>query len=387
MKNFTFAIALAACVVTASAQEGSLPAKHSVATNSFGSNWFVELGGNYNVAYTSQGGGVNASPFSHKRGSFGFNAGVGKWFTPELALRTAVDLGWARNTSGSAHELHPTASYMYIHQDVVMNLTNLLMGYDAERRWNMSPYVGMGYVRNFSEDVNKLGMNMGVRNSFRILPRMDAFADVQVLFTSSLFLGAKGNNSTSLLALNHYDKVVSLKFGVTYDISKQNGWNHAYDLAEIAASNREQMEIMERMVNEERLENDRLRQLLAADEPVVPVVETRIVKESQVLSTVYSVFFNHDSHEIASRKDLVNLNDLVAYAKAGNRKLLVTGYADSNTGDKPYNQALSERRAQTIVAELVKMGVPRQNIVVKAAGGVDLLSPYNYNRRATVVLQ
>ena len=52
-----------------------------------------------------------------------------------------------------------------------------------------------------------------------------------------------------------------------------------------------------------------------------------------------------------------------------------------------YNQALSQRRAETVANELVKMGVSRDNIIVKAAGGVNDLSPISYNRRATVELQ
>ena len=70
----------------------------------------------------------------------------------------------------------------------------------------------------------------------------------------------------------------------------------------------------------------------------------------------------------------MDLTELVAQAKVGNRKLLVTGYADSNTGEAAYNRLLSEKRAQTIAAELSKMGIPRQNIVIKAAGGVQLPS-------------
>ncbi len=387
MKNFTFAFALAMFAVTASAQDDTKPAKHSVETNSFGANWFVEAGGLYNVSYTSQGSSVSATPFSHKRGSWGFSLGAGKWFTPEFGLRTAVDYGWMRNTSGDAHGLHPSVDYIYIHEDVMMNLTNLLMGYESSRRWNMSPYAGVGYLRNFDDKVNKLGINIGVRNAYRVTSRMNVFADVQMLFASSLFLGPKGNNGSNILSFNHYDKVASVKLGVTYDISKKNDWNHSPDLAELAAINREQMQYLESLVNEERLENDRLRSMLAQHKPVSAPVETRVVKETQLIAMPFSVFFNHDSYELASRKDLVDLTELVAQAKVGNRKLLVTGYADSNTGEAAYNRLLSEKRAQTIAAELSKMGIPRQNIVIKAAGGVDVLSPYDYNRRATIELQ
>jgi len=65
----------------------------------------------------------------------------------------------------------------------------------------------------------------------------------------------------------------------------------------------------------------------------------------------------------------------------------VTGYADSKTGSAALNQKLSQKRAETVVNELVKMGVSRDNIEIVAAGGVDVLNPMNYNRRATVAIK
>ena len=45
---------------------------------------------------------------------------------------------------------------------------------------------------------------------------------------------------------------------------------------------------------------------------------------------------------------------------------------------------LSEKRAETVANELVKMGVSRDNVKTMAKGGVADLSPVSYNRRATV---
>ena len=64
--------------------------------------------------------------------------------------------------------------------------------------------------------------------------------------------------------------------------------------------------------------------------------------------------------------------------------LLVTGYADSATGNPEHNQWLSDERAKTVVEELVGMGVSRSKITAEGKGGVDILSPFEHNRRATV---
>ena len=67
--------------------------------------------------------------------------------------------------------------------------------------------------------------------------------------------------------------------------------------------------------------------------------------------------------------------------------LATAGYADSKTGSANFNQKLSQKRAETVKAELVKMGVKESNIEVVAAGGVNTLAPYSYNRRATVEIK
>ena len=108
---------------------------------------------------------------------------------------------------------------------------------------------------------------------------------------------------------------------------------------------------------------------------------------TKVVAAPVSVFFNINKSKIASKKDLQNVNDLAKVAKENNSKIVVTGYADSKTGSAAYNQKLSEKRAQVVADELVKMGVDRNNIEIVAAGGVTTLSPISYNRRATVEIK
>ena len=79
--------------------------------------------------------------------------------------------------------------------------------------------------------------------------------------------------------------------------------------------------------------------------------------------------------------------DLVAAVKNKAKKIIVTGYADSQTGSAELNQQLSEARAARVADELVKMGVSRDLIQVVAVGGVDTLSPEDYNRRAVITVQ
>lgn len=153
------------------------------------------------------------------------------------------------------------------------------------------------------------------------------------------------------------------------------------------AMNKEQMDALNQSLKEQQDENARLRDMLATTKNQ-PVVENNSTNgASSFVGTSSSVFFNINSDKVASRKDLVNVKELAEYAKANNSKIVVTGYADSKTGSAEYNQKLSERRANTVAKELVKMGVNRDNIITEAKGGVMNLSPFSYNRRATVKIQ
>ena len=64
--------------------------------------------------------------------------------------------------------------------------------------------------------------------------------------------------------------------------------------------------------------------------------------------------------------------------------MVVNGYADSATGSAAVNQKISKARAEKVADELVKLGVAKENIVVKANGGVKDLTNASYNSRATV---
>jgi outer membrane protein OmpA-like peptidoglycan-associated protein len=151
------------------------------------------------------------------------------------------------------------------------------------------------------------------------------------------------------------------------------------------AMNQEQVNAVNEQLAAEQQETEKLRVLLAQAEAKKP--EVRVVKEVQFLGTSASVFFNTESSRIASRKDLVNVKELAELAKENGKTLVVTGYADSKTGAPAYNQKLSEKRAQAVAKELVKMGVSEDKIVVKAEGGVNTIAPYSYNRRVTVKVQ
>ena len=54
MRKFLIGAALLGMSMTAFAQQADPTMKYSVATNSFWSNWFIQVGGDYNIWYSNQ---------------------------------------------------------------------------------------------------------------------------------------------------------------------------------------------------------------------------------------------------------------------------------------------------------------------------------------------
>ena len=69
MKKLLIALAFAGLSLSASAQEADPTLKHSVATNSFWSNWFIQVGADWNAWYSNEehGLGLSESPFKKFR--------------------------------------------------------------------------------------------------------------------------------------------------------------------------------------------------------------------------------------------------------------------------------------------------------------------------------
>jgi outer membrane protein OmpA-like peptidoglycan-associated protein len=89
--------------------------------------------------------------------------------------------------------------------------------------------------------------------------------------------------------------------------------------------------------------------------------------ERGTLVTFGDVLFATDKAELKSN-GLMNINKLAQYLQENpDRKVIVEGYTDS-TGTASHNQSLSERRADSVRAALVKMGVDPARIVAQGYG-------------------
>ena len=378
MKKFLMVLALASVSVAGMAQETT--EKYSVATNSFWSNWFIQANVAGTAFYSSQENNLNLSnsPLKGFRNNLGASVAIGKWFTPGLGLRTKVNGVWGRTVNGDDKKAN-ASKYWQANEQVLFNLSNMLCGYNPDRVWNFIPYAGAGIGRNMTYNSYAMGLQAGLLNEFRLSRKFALNLDLSFGLHEPDFDG-NGIANASSRSPKSKDRDLNLEIGLTYNLGKAT-WNKVPDVDAINALHQSQLDALNAQLADANAENDRLNNLIKNHK--CPEAKTVTVKE--VATAPVSVFFNIGKSKIASRKDLQNVKAMTETAKDG--KFVVTGYADSKTGSASYNQKLSQKRAEAVANELVKMGVSRDNIEIVAKGGVADLTPISYNRRATVEIK
>ena len=124
--------------------------------------------------------------------------------------------------------------------------------------------------------------------------------------------------------------------------------------------------------------------------PPPPVVQAPA--PVQQVARTYLVFFDWDRADLTDRARQIIAEAAQATTRTQVTRIEVAGHAD-RSGSPAYNQGLSQRRAQTVAAELVRLGVQREAISVQAFGeGRPLVATADgvrepQNRRVEIVLR
>lgn len=384
MKKVLFFLAVASLSLSAMAQDDDnmniAPAeKHRVATNGFWQNWFLGANVTWSTFY-GEGERSLVAPFRKfpsgtYYNSLGVSLSLGKWLTPVFGLRTKIN-AWqmGKEDQGLGGDKYWTAN-----EHLLINATSLFRGYDEQRFWNLIPYVGAGVQRNMSQRHYSTVLSLGLLNTLRLSPRFSA--NIEFAWNS-----AEGSNSG--MALKNRNQHFAFEVGLTWHIGKNN-WKHATDQEAVNALTEGEIDALNAQLADALAENERLQQIIdeqpkatAAVATVAPAVRT----VENIVSAPVSIFFKVGKANVIESRDMLSVKALAQLAIDKNASVLVTGYADKS-GSAEANMKLSERRAQAVADELVRLGVNPQRIEVKAAGGVDTLKPAEYNRRATIELR
>lgn len=378
MKRIFLLLAVAGMTLGVAAQDDVRidPAeRYSVATNGFWQNWFVQGQVTWSAFYQHEP--VLVAPFRQFPGgsahtNLGLSLALGKWFTPGIGLRTKLGV-WKM---GKEEQGVGGDNFWSLNEQVLFNLTNLLRGYDQQRLWNLIPYAGAGIHRNATRRHYGTQLSAGLLNTFRLNRHLAANLDLGWNYLEA------GNGGLRLKARNHQ---FTVEAGLTYHIGSGR-WKHATDGEAVSALTEGELDALNAQLADALAENERLQQELeqAPQQKPAPVLQPSVRTVTAYVSAPVSVYFEAGKGLTVARRDMADLTALAELAKTHPVRLVVTGYADSRTGTADGNLKTSQRRADAVADELVRLGVSRDRIDVVAGGGVDLLSPSELNRRVTI---
>lgn len=244
-----------------STDAGNTPGeKYRVETNSFWSNWFVSAGLASTSFYSNQEHNLAlpAGPAEDIRANIGAALALGKWFTPSIGLRTKLNGIWGRTVNTKSREDN-ASKYWTLHEHILVNLSNMLKGYNPNRRWSLIPYIGAGVSRNMTYDTYAIGLSAGLLNTVKVAPRLAVHLDLGYGVHEPDFDGvAKGGTR---MGIRSKDQTLSLEVGITYNLDRK-GFRRATDTKAVDALSELETDALKAQLEDAKAENARLQRLL-----------------------------------------------------------------------------------------------------------------------------
>ena len=229
---FFLFIWIASCNLTVNAQEEISADSNAVVTNSFWDNWYLQVG--MDMALQNPYGTDFSKVFPNGY-SFGVDAAIGKWFSPEYGARFKVN--WGNGIFKNDHNTwlapfgepganHDGGGYLTFTGDIQFNLHNLLGTYRPERKWNfiVAPRAG-GWIDIGGGGGGAPIMGLGLINTYRLSDRWRLYADVSYMFTASINAFRESEDGS-----NGYAEII---VGVEMDLSRKNKFHRSSSIADV----------------------------------------------------------------------------------------------------------------------------------------------------------
>ena len=314
---------------------------------------------------------------------------VGRQFSPVFGLRLGAS-GWqARNW-----QTHPVAEYKWnyvqANLDATVSLTNLIWGWNADRKWNVYGLAGVGLNIAFkNDDANKLA----AQNESAGIPALANGGFEKLWDGTKLFpagrLGAGIEYALServALGLEYNANVLPDKWNSKKGKNDNLDWqqNLLVGVKIALGKTRKHITIEEPVPvvePEPVVEEKKPEPIVEKPKPVV--VETKTVAETVPDMPEVKVFFAASSSKLEPA-EAEKLQPVVDYLKKyADKNVVISGYA-STDGQKAYNQRLSNRRAKAVEKWLVDNGIDASRIKAEGKGEVDFGSRKD-SRMAAVI--
>lgn len=356
-------------------------------------NWFIDLGVGPSIYLGGliEDWGKGICPV--------IDLSVGKWLTPEMAVRIQGNYtpkfkqfykGPETSTLYEGKELN--FYYYSIHADFMWDLLTSFGGYRWNRVYHLIPFVGVGYSQlgesNYFPSVShEFTLHGGAINKFRLCDWVDFNLEIR---------GSAANY--------HHDRIEQA-YGTSIDVpfSVTGGFTFNIGRREFQRASTYAAEKVSAAV----AEKDAQLAALAAAKAATDAANAALIKELDALKNAKPdtvvvekagkanledviVFFELDKAVLTDQEDMhfKSFVYYVKYAIASGDNVVLVGSCDKQTGTAKYNKKLSKRRADFVKKLLVEeYGLPADRIEAIGEGGTTKFKKQALNRNVTVRVQ
>ena len=360
--------------------------------NGFWDNWFVSLDGGASVFFSP----FDAELEFTKRIAPNASLNFGKWWTPVFGTRIGLDYMSANSASiysnafgYQADGLVDGYNDLYLqkfhglrpHVDGMVDLVNLFGGYNPNRIYSLIIYGGFGYGYGWEEGQPikdgqwNVEIRGGLLNSFHVSDAIDINVELKLSkYDSGLTNEGRGEY------LPYYNLNASANIGIAYNFPTR-GWSAPVIPAPVVieADTAAYINQIQQLTSQLEAERSRIHSL---EEEIVTINTANegqistVREELEVAESAITVYFdinrsNLDSNDRAIIKALAE-----AIKNDPNRKYVVTGYADNETGTPEINTRLREERAKAVYNALIKYGVNADQLTTAIDN--EPLNKFNY---------
>lgn len=298
----------------------------------------------------------------------------------------AVGYNWTQGgPQGGLYMQH--IRYAAANAAITMNLFNLFGGANDARKFDMSLYAGPTYFHVFPHlghnAYDGFGINGGLQAQYHVSDKIGIFTEFNGSAMPDGFDGQLGGDT--------FDLIGQALVGITYKFPTDR-WQRAVvptapivkddmndDLNRIRA---ELMDEMNKMVDLQP-EIDRLRAQLAA--------LNQKPKEETVMPEKESFFLQEPVHFAIGKTDIdavgwAVIERVAAYMNNNpDATVIITGYADKDTGTDAINERLSKERSRKVADALTyRYNIPQNRVAIDWQG--DSVQPFYQNKLNRAVL-
>ena len=324
------------------------------------------------------------------------NAGlrIGRWFTPVFGLAAEGNVYFNDHCGEHGFPQSKTvARYMNVGLIGTVNLSNWFAGYKGEPRlFEVVPVFGFGWGHTFGtaagdneKELNALTSKAGIDFTFN-LGKAKAW---QVYVEPSMNWSLNGYGYEGV-AYDINQSAFQLNAGIVYKFKNSNG-SHNFTIAQLRDQN--EIDGLNSQINSLRGDlNDKDAQLSAKDKQIKDLQNAldecnkkpKYVKPATATNLQPTVLFRQGK-AVVDKSQMPNIELIAQYMKNHeDAKVEIKGYA-SPEGNKDFNQALSQKRADAVKNVLVKKyKIAADRLTTKGMGATDkLFKQVEFNRVST----